>query len=93
MAILATFTQQPTEILDYDVDFSAFLNAISDTAVSHTVTSEPGITVNSSSLNAGRVKVWVTGGLSGQKYKITVRLTTDGGRLKEEEIVIKVKES
>ena len=92
MAILATFTQQPAETLDYDVDFTDFLLGASDTAASFTVTPESGITVVSSSLASGAVKVWITGGVSGSRYKITIRLTTTGGRVKEDEIVIRVKE-
>jgi hypothetical protein len=46
----------------------------------------------SSSLADGVVKVWLSGGTDRQKYKVTARLTTDGGRVKEADIAVRVKE-
>ena len=92
MSILATFQKQPAEVQDYDIDFREYLTSVSDTGVSHTVTVEPGITLVSSSLADGVVKVWLSGGTDRQKYKVTARLTTDGGRVKEADIAVRVKE-
>ena len=92
MSLLATFTKQPAEVQDYDIDFREYLTSVADTGVSHTVTVEPGITLVSSSLNSGVVKVWLSGGTDRQKYKVTARLTTDGGRVKEADIAVRVKE-
>jgi hypothetical protein len=92
MSILATFTKQPAEVQDYDIDFGEYLSTVSDTALTHTVVADTGITVQSSSLTGGVVKVWLAGGTTGTKYKITARLTTTGGRVKEAEVVVKVKE-
>lgn len=92
-AILAKFEKQPSEIQDYDIDFSEYLDAIGDTASSVTVTAEIGITVSSSALIGKVVKVWLTGGSNGETYKITVLLTTAGGRRREADIKVKVKEA
>jgi hypothetical protein len=40
----------------------------------------------------GFVKVWVQGGTAGENYKVTITLTTTAGRIKQAEIVIKVRE-
>lgn len=92
MAILQRYEKQPAEVQDYDIDFSAYLTFHADTAVSHVVIVDPGITLMSSTLNAGVVKVWLSGGASKTSYKVTARLTTTGGRVKEAEIVVRVKE-
>jgi len=52
---------------------------------------EPGITLVNQLITGQRVKVWIAGGSNGQKYKVTVRLTTVGGRVKEVEILIIVR--
>lgn len=94
MSTLQTFDKQPSEVQDYDVDFSQWLAALADTAVSATVTADTGITINSFAVNTGYglVKVWASGGTDGNKYKVTVRLTTSAGRLKEADITIRVRE-
>ena len=93
MAVLGTFTKQPAEVQDYDIDFSEWLAAFPDTAVSHAVTADAGITLGATTLAAGVVKVWLSGGLTGTSYKITATITTAGGGTKEDEIKIKVKEA
>jgi len=94
MAILATFEKQPGDTQDYDISFVEWLDALGDTAVSHTCAVETGITMLSSSLSAGVVKVWLSGGTSGTKYKVTASITTATAtpRVKEAEIIVKVKE-
>ena len=93
MAILGKATKQPIEVQDYDVSFVDWLAALTDTAASHTVTAETGITVDSSTLTAGVVKVWLSGGTDGTTYKITAKIVTTGGRTKEDEFKVRVKET
>lgn len=93
MTILERFKKQPADEQDYDVDYTNFLTKLADTAASVEVESEPGITILSYQIVGMRVKVWVAGGTSGRKYKVTVRLTTMGGRVKEVEILILVRET
>ena len=93
MAILEKFSKQPLDVQDYDVSYVEWLDSLSDTAVSCAVVVEPGITLDAFGLSAGVVKVWLSGGTTGASYKVTTTVTTTGGRVKEAEIVIKVKES
>ena len=61
---------------------------------SHVATVDTGITQSTpSSVTNGVAKVWLSGGLHGKTYKVTVTLTTVGGRIKQVEILIKVKET
>lgn len=91
--ILATYTKQPAEVLDYDIDFSPWLSD-PDFITSIAVTADAGITNTASTIfNSGKsVKVWLSGGVTATTYKIQVRATTSAGRVKEAEFRIKVKE-
>ena len=92
MPILETFRKQPADVQDYDIDFSPWLVGFGDTGTTLNVVAEPGITLDSSSFAAGVAKVWLSGGTDGTNYKITARLTTINGRVKEVEIRVRVKE-
>lgn len=93
MSVLGKFIKQPNEILDYDVDYSDWFTNRSDTPASITVEVEPGITLVGSSLTGSVAKVALSGGVDGNTYTITVRMTTDSGMVKEADFQVKVKES
>jgi hypothetical protein len=80
---MTSFQKQPAEVLDYDVDFSDWLDA--DTISSVVATAATGLNVASSifSNTTKIVKVWLNGGTTGNTYKVTVRVTTGVGRVKE----------
>jgi hypothetical protein len=89
-----SFTKQPSEVQDYDMDFGEYLALMADTPATHVVDPPPvGITLINSSIVGQNIKVWLSGGTSGQRYKITGRMTTAGGRTKEHEILILVKDT
>ena len=109
-----TFLKQPDEIMDYDADFSAFLEVSpTDTLVSAVSSVSEGITDDDQTTYldnslpipdyltitatvvdtaSGVVKVWLSYGRDGQKYKITILATTTAGRVKEHEFRIRVKD-
>ena len=91
--IIGTFNKQPAEVLDYAIDLTQWL-ASGDYAISYTTTGDAGITIDSTLItDAGKgIRVWLSGGTSGVKYKIQVLFTTDAGRKKEFEFVVSVKE-
>lgn len=90
--VLGKFTKQPNEILDYDVDYDDWFSNRTDTPSSFAVTAEAGITVVDSSRSGNVVKVTLSGGTHLAKYKITVRLATAAGLVKEADFVVAVKE-
>lgn len=90
--ILGRFTKQPAEILDYDVDFTEWFSNRTDSPASFVVVAETGITVVSSVRTGNVVKIILSGGTGGTKYKITVRLATISGLLKEADFTVTVKE-
>lgn len=95
MPVLATFTKQPADVQDYDIDYSEYCASFTpaDTVLgTPVVTADPGITVVNTACIDNVVKVFLSGGTTGTTYKVTCRATTTGQRVKEVEIKIKVKE-
>lgn len=92
MSILAKFTKQPVEVQDYDIDFTEYLESLNDIAQSHVAVAESGISIMSSALSDGVVKVFLSGGTDGSSYKVSATITTQGGRVKQGDILVKVKE-
>jgi hypothetical protein len=100
--ILGRFYKQPAETLDFDIDFSQFLSD-GDSLVSTgnpPVPSPLDVAVTPSGLNLGptfvlngkTVKQWLSGGTDGVKYKITLTVTSNAGRVKQVEFVVRVKD-
>jgi hypothetical protein len=89
---LGTAEKQPADNLDYDFDFTDWLADRNDTIASQVITADPGITVGTVTHLNGFVKVFLSGGTDGNSYKVTCTMTTTGGRVKQNEITIKVKE-
>jgi hypothetical protein len=97
MSILGTAEKQPADVQDYDIDFGPYILA-SNESLSDAHTAVVTIPADISqpmahSITDGIVKVWIGGGIDGQKYEITVTLTTPAGRVHQEEFILKVKET
>lgn len=90
---LAKFTKQPAETQDYDIDFVDYLEFHNDLPLSFSVTAGAGLVVASAALMGSAVKIFVTGGEDGEEYKVSATLTTQGGRVKQGDILIRVKEA
>lgn len=91
--ILEKFFKQPGEVQDYDIDYNEYLTAMGgDTITAVTVAADPGIVVDNYTFSGGVVKIFLSGGTDGERYNVTARVTTAGGRVREGEIQIKVKE-
>lgn len=94
MAILGTFTQQPHEVLDYDFDYSEWIST-GDIIVAAVATSDTGLTLGSTIIDPSThkiIKQWISGGTDNNVYKVQIRATTAGGRVKEIEFKIKIRE-
>jgi hypothetical protein len=94
MAIIGTFRKQPHEVLDYDFDYSEWLPE-EDTIILATATADAGITLGNTIIDPITKKVvkqWVSGGVDTETYKIEITATTAGGRVKEVEFKIRVRE-
>ena len=85
------YTKDPSAILDWAYDWTDWL-AAAETITDHTITADTGITVDSSTGDAGKVTVWLSGGTAGINYKVACLITTSAGRTDERTIWIKVVE-
>ena len=89
------FQKQPGDQLDYDIDFSDwFPDDDSITGVTAESDVPDDLTIVSASVASSglTVKIWVAGGVNGETYKITATVSTAGGRIKELEFKIRVRE-
>ena len=97
--ILDKKEKQPVEIKDYPIDYTEWLSPISDTiadAVAQieclTDAANTALSLHSLGVSTTGVAVWLSGGTDGERYKVTVTVTTLGGRVDQSEFIIKVKE-
>lgn len=97
MSLLGKFSKQPAETLDYEINFADYLpstDAIDSVASPPVVLVEPaGLTlVGTPIVLNNSVKLWFSGGNDGVTYKVTLTVTTEQGRVKQNEFKIKVKD-
>lgn len=88
---LRSWNQQPEEVLDYDMDFSAWLGTdyITDSSITATPT---GLTVSTTFTNTV-AKAWCSGGTAGTCYLVEVTINTFAGRTKEKCFHLRVTDS
>jgi hypothetical protein len=70
--------KDPDSVLDYTLDWSAWLD--DDTIVTSTFLVDSGLTKDSDSKTTTTTTVWLSGGTAGTNYGITNRITTTAGR-------------
>jgi hypothetical protein len=93
-AVLGKFEKQTAEVIDYYVLFADWFSNRTDAIASINVTADPGITVTTSSFTGTSVKIVLTGGTNGTKYKITARVTTTStpAIVKEADFTVTIKD-
>ena len=85
-----SFYKQPTERLDYDVDFSLWLSP-GDAIIATSVVSNPiGLTIYVTDAATLIPKLWVSGGVDKNSYILSVTVETQQGRTKEVNFKVKV---
>lgn len=97
--MLGVKIKQPADQLDYDIDYSKWLPDDDEILTVETRVDPPfdedtgtGVVVDSAHVDSPFVKVWCSGGENGETYKVTVIVATRGGRVKEEEFKIRVRD-
>ncbi len=89
MSTIPNFTKDPDAVMDYRLDWSAFL--VTDTISTSTWTVPTGITKQSDTNTTTAVTIWLTGGTAGTNYELTNRITTAAGRTQDVTITIMVR--
>lgn len=79
---MSQFRKDPEAVLDFAVDWTRWLSP-AETITSHTITTEVGITKDSSSEADGVVTIWLSGGTAGQTYTVECLVVTSAGRTDE----------
>lgn len=93
MALLGSFTKQPREVLDCDVDYATVLAGRTDTISNKTVEVTPaGLTIVSSTIYGNKIKIVVSGGTDAANYKLSVLATSSANLIYEDEINVLVEE-
>lgn len=87
---MKTFRKQPQDHLDYDINLSDWLSE-DDEVVAVTAAAPDGVELTQTSIEPGRVKLWIRGGTSGQSYKFSPLIHTKS-RVKEVDFLIIVAE-
>lgn len=93
MAIVQRRTQQPREKLDYAFKYINLLSG-GDTLTKVSVVSiEPeGLIVDPPWIDGDQIKFLVSGGVANEVYKVTFSVLTQGGLVKEDEVIFRIKE-
>jgi len=102
-----TFTKQPKDVLDYDVDMAAWFAQVPGDDVDSVVVTVRSLMEDEPTLIVGppphnpvyllgaspvRFKVWLGGGTDQVDYIVSCLVTTEQDRVKEQEFKIKVRD-
>jgi len=80
------FLKDPNAVLDYQVDWSDWLDE--DTISSSAWTVPDGITKDSDTTTTTTTTIWLSGGTAGTEYTLVNRIVTAGGRTEDRTITI-----
>lgn len=90
-----TILKDPNAVLDYTLDWTDWLDPLSDTIASVSV-AVSGVTLDHTTNNATSVTIWISGGTVGTPGSARVRITTVGTgarpRTDDRTVYFKIKE-
>lgn len=88
---IPTIIKDPDAILDYTIDWTAWLDDLSDTIASRTIVAQSGIVCDSSTISGKKVIMWLSGGSKvGNTYQVTCRIVTTSGRTDDRSIYVQI---
>lgn len=93
-----TIDKDPSAVLDYTFDWSAYLASPVDTissaplSVVFSVDTTSGVYISLQSNTATTATVWISGGTVGASALVTCMIKTAGGRTDERVIVLKIRQ-
>lgn len=90
MSEYVKYQKDPDSLLDYTVNWSAFLGT--DIIVGSIWEVPVDLTVESENFADDSATIWLSGGLLGNVYKITNRITTDNGRVDDRSFHLQIEE-
>lgn len=87
---MATYLHDPEAVLDYAVDWSAWLGT--DTISTVTWTVPTGLVLASQANTTTVATAWISGGVAGTVYTVECKIVTAAGRTDERSFVLRVVE-
>jgi hypothetical protein len=82
---VTSYVKDPDAVLDYKVDWSAWL--LTSETISTSIWVVPtGIVQNSASSTTTAATIWLSGGTAGTTYELTNRIVTNQGRTNDRTI-------
>lgn len=87
----SSFTKDPDATLDYGCDWSEWLDA-GETITASSWAVPLGLTLESADHTGTLAVAWLSGGATGNVYRVTNRVTTSAGRTDERTLLIYVEE-
>lgn len=87
---MKTFAKDPTAVLDYCWDWTEWLGL--DTISLADIETSERITVNSFTIDEGKVTAWLSGGTVGIPETVTCTITTAGGRIDSRSVLFDMQE-
>jgi len=96
MSVLGNFTKQPAEVETYSIIYEDDLTANDNLTGATTVIAPAGLVEDFTTFidtpGDRRVRVKLSGGTAGVRYKVTVTPTTADGRVLQDEFYVRVKD-
>jgi hypothetical protein len=75
---IVTYSKDPNAVLDYTIDWSAWLG--DDQILTSTWTVPGGLSQSGVTFSGSTTTIWLSGGIAGTSYSVYNQITTVGGR-------------
>lgn len=86
------FEKDPDAVLDYQINWAVWLDGDTIVTSDWVLPADTDIVEDDSSNTTTTATIWLSAGTAGQRYPITNRITTAGGRTDDRTIYIQVVE-
>lgn len=92
MSILGKFTKQSGETESYTIDYTENLTEGDGVIAADVVITPAGATLVANNFDLTSLRIWISGGTPGTKYKCEATVTTGDGRILQDEFFLLIKE-
>jgi hypothetical protein len=94
--MLGIVQKRPADVLDYDIEFADWIADLGDSDTITVATAVLDVTgelvIDSTQISGSIVKIWLSGGVDGSTYVVTLSITTAAGRFKEVDFKVRVRD-
>jgi hypothetical protein len=87
---IPTFIKDPNDVLDFAIDWTAWLAATDDQIDTSSWIVPSGITLDSEDTTTVLTTAWLSGGTEDETYRLVNRIVTNGGRTVDKSIDIRI---